>query len=110
MATNKGIPDTDAAREALMAEVRSGLAQVESLLREAADASGDKASELRENALEGLRRASAVLNDAQDTVVRHSRAAARATDDYVHDNPWRSLAVALAAGLVVGLLVKSSRD
>src|SRR5690606_39285467 len=66
-----------AAREALMAEVRSGLAQVENLLREAADASGDKASELRESALEGLRRASDVLNDAQDSVVRHSRAAAR---------------------------------
>lgn len=110
MATSKGTTDTDLTREALMAEVRTGLNQVESLLREAANASGDKATELRESALDSLRKASAVLSDAQDTVIQRGRAAARATDDYVHDNPWRSLAVALAAGLVVGLLVKSSRD
>lgn len=109
MATSKGTTDTDLSREALMAEVKSGLNQVEALLREAADTSGDKANELRETALESLRKASAVLTDAQENVLERGRAAARATDDYVHDNPWRSLAVALAAGLVVGLLVKSSR-
>ncbi|MCK9511689.1 MAG: DUF883 family protein [Pigmentiphaga sp.] len=110
MATSRtGSNNVEETRDALMADVKSGLDQVEALLREAATASGDKATELRESALEGLRRASDVLVDAQDSVMRRGRAAARATDDYVHDNPWRSLAVALAAGLVVGLLARSRR-
>ncbi len=108
MATSKGRNDnSDLTREALMSDVKSGLDQVEALLREAASSSGDKAAELRETALDSLRRANNVLTDAQDTVVMRSRAAARATDEYVHDNPWRSLAVAVAAGLVVGLIARS---
>src|SRR5690554_4826326 len=108
MSRSKGRPEfSDASRDALMAELKVGLDQVESLLREAAAASGDKAAELRETALEALRRASNSVTDAQDAVIMRGRAAARATDDYVHDNPWRSLAVALAAGVVVGLLARS---
>jgi ElaB/YqjD/DUF883 family membrane-anchored ribosome-binding protein len=29
----------------------------------------------------------------------------RATDDYVHEHPWRAVGVAAAVGFLVGLLV-----
>jgi ElaB/YqjD/DUF883 family membrane-anchored ribosome-binding protein len=37
--------------------------------------------------------------------VDRARAAARYTDDYVHDNPWRSIGVAAAVGFLVGLMI-----
>ena len=34
-----------------------------------------------------------------------AKAAARATDDYVHDHPWRAVGIGALAGLVVGMLI-----
>jgi ElaB/YqjD/DUF883 family membrane-anchored ribosome-binding protein len=34
-----------------------------------------------------------------------ARDAARATDDYVHDNPWQAIGVAAAVGFLVGLVI-----
>ncbi|MCZ7654646.1 MAG: hypothetical protein M5R42_10755 [Rhodocyclaceae bacterium] len=36
---------------------------------------------------------------------KKTRLVARATDDYVHDNPWRSIGIAAGIGLVIGLLI-----
>jgi len=92
-------------RDDLITDVKSGLNNVEELLKEAATSTGDKAAELRDSALTALKRARETLVDVQDTVVERGKAAARATDDYVHDNPWRSLGMAVAAGIVIGLLI-----
>jgi len=32
------------------------------------------------------------------------RYAARATDEYVHENPWKSMGVVAAAGIVIALI------
>jgi ElaB/YqjD/DUF883 family membrane-anchored ribosome-binding protein len=37
--------------------------------------------------------------------IDRAKAAARVTDDYVHDNPWRAIGAAAAAGFLIGLLV-----
>lgn len=95
-------------REDIISDVKTGLSDAESLLQEAARASGDRAAELRNTAMDALRRASGHMADLQDTVRLRSKAAARATDDYVHDYPWRSLGIAAAAGFVVGVLLISS--
>jgi ElaB/YqjD/DUF883 family membrane-anchored ribosome-binding protein len=34
-----------------------------------------------------------------------AHAAARVTDDYVHDNPWQAIGVAAAVGFLAGLLI-----
>ena len=36
---------------------------------------------------------------------RRTLLAARATDDYVHDNPWQAIGVAAAVGFLVGLVI-----
>lgn len=95
----------EAAKEKLIDSVKSSLNDAEELLREAASSSGDKASELRERALVSLKRTREALYDAQDAVLERGRKAARATDDYVHDNPWQAISVAGVAGLLLGLLI-----
>ena len=40
-----------------------------------------------------------------DETARNTKAAARATDDWVHENPWGSIGIAAGVGFLVGLLV-----
>jgi len=41
----------------------------------------------------------------QDDAVDRAKAAARATDEYVHDNPWQAIGIGAAIGFLVGLVV-----
>jgi ElaB/YqjD/DUF883 family membrane-anchored ribosome-binding protein len=91
--------------EAAEAEVRHAISGAEDLLSQAASATGEKAAELRGRALEQLRALRERLQDAQATALEKGKAAAAATDDYVHDNPWRSILAAASLGVVVGLLI-----
>lgn len=88
-----------------MTDVKSVLADAEELLRQAASSTGERAAELRERAMTMLKQAKEKAQDLQDAVVDGTRRAARATDDYVHDHPWKAVGIAAAAGLVVGLLL-----
>lgn len=102
MATRKS---EDVAKEKLIDSVKTSLNDAESLLREAASSTGDKAAELRERALTSLKRTREALYEAQDAVLERGRKAARATDDYVHDNPWQAIGIAGVTGLLLGLLI-----
>ena len=97
--------DVQAAQEKLIASVKNSLSDAETLLREAANATGDQATALREQALASLKQSREALYDAQDEIVAQGRRAARATDEYVHDNPWQAIGVAGVAGLLLGLLL-----
>lgn len=88
-----------------MTDIKAVLADVEDLLKQAASTTGDRANELREKAMAQLRQAKEKASDVQVIVVEKGKAAARVTDDYVHDNPWQSLGMAAAAGFIVGLLI-----
>lgn len=102
MATRKS---EEVAKEKLIDSVKSSLNDAENLLREAAGTTGDKANELRERAMTSLKRTREALYEAQDAVLERGRKAARATDDYVHDNPWQAIGVAGVTGLLLGLLI-----
>ena len=45
------------------------------------------------------------LAEAEDIIVQRSKQAARATDDFVRENPWQSVGAAAGIGLVIGLLI-----
>lgn len=93
----------------LSSDVQKALRGAEDMLTEASNTAGEKGSELRARAVEQLKALRHKLQDAQETVVTKSKAAANATDDYVHDHPWTAIAataaIAAAAGVVVGLLL-----
>src|SRR5690554_921441 len=99
MSSKKEQVDTS---DKLVDSVKSALDEAEVLLKKAAAETGEKASELREQALDQLRRTRLALYDVQDSLVEKSRQAVRATDDYVHDNPWQAITISAAAGLLIG--------
>jgi ElaB/YqjD/DUF883 family membrane-anchored ribosome-binding protein len=45
------------------------------------------------------------LVELQDTVTDGARAAAKTTDDYVHENPWPVIGAGVAVGVVLGFLL-----
>ncbi|KAG1488518.1 hypothetical protein G6F52_013905 [Rhizopus delemar] len=102
MATRKS---EEVAKEKLIDSVKTSLNDAENLLREAAGTTGDKANELRDRAMTSLKRTREALYEAQDAVLERGRKAARATDDYVHDNPWQAIGIAGVTGLLLGLLI-----
>lgn len=92
-------------KEKLIADMKVVVADAEELLRVTASQAGDKVVELRSKIQDHLVTARASLADAQAAVVDKAKLVGRATDDYVHDNPWRSVGIAAGIGLVVGLLI-----
>jgi len=93
----------------LAADVKVVIGDAEDLLRQSAAATGEQAAQLRERGMAMLRQAREKAQDLQDSMVERGKAAARATDEYVHENPWRSIGVAFGAGILIGVLVNRSR-
>ena len=96
---------TDTARDKLVEEFSAVLAEAEEMLKRAANETGDKARDLRSQIETRLLRAKLSLQELEGQAVDQAKAAARATDDYVHDNPWQAIGIAGAVGFLVGLLV-----
>ena len=86
-------------------DLRNVLSDMEDYLRATASQTGEKIGALRERLQDQMQRAKERLADTREVVVDKTKEAARATDDYVHENPWHAVGVAAAVGLVIGLLI-----
>jgi ElaB/YqjD/DUF883 family membrane-anchored ribosome-binding protein len=95
----------DRTRDNLIDEFSGMLGEAEDMLKRAADETGDKARDLRSQVETKLLHAKLRLQELQGQAADQAKEAARATDDYVHDNPWTSIGVAAAIGFVAGLLL-----
>jgi len=96
---------TDVNRDKLVADFKVVVADAEEILRATAGQAGEKMGELRAKLQDHLNSARHSLAEAQDAVVERTKQVARATDDYVHDNPWRSIGIAAGIGFIIGLLI-----
>ncbi len=92
-------------REKLIDEFTAVLSDAEEMLKKAATETGEKARDLRSQVESKLLHAKLRLQEIEGAAVDHAKAAARVTDDYVHDNPWQAVGVAAAIGFLVGLVV-----
>jgi ElaB/YqjD/DUF883 family membrane-anchored ribosome-binding protein len=95
----------DNIRQSFLSSAKSSLADIEDMLKSSASVSGEKAAELREKMRLALGKAKEGVSSAQGVVADKTKAAARATDDYVHDHPWQAVGVGAALGFVLGLLL-----
>jgi len=95
----------NASKDKLVDDLRMVVADAEELLKATANQTGERIAAARARAGESLQVAKARLEEAQAVVVERTRVAARATDDYVHDNPWQAIGVAATIGLILGALI-----
>lgn len=85
-------------------DIKTVITDGEALVKAAANVSGAGLAVTREKLGETLSSARAKLVDASRPAVDKARRTAAAADDYVHDNPWTAIAVAVAAGALIGFL------
>jgi ElaB/YqjD/DUF883 family membrane-anchored ribosome-binding protein len=97
--------DLQAAKQNLYDDFSKIVTDAEALLKAVRDVPGDKTQALRASAEARLSAAKERLSAIQSEVVDKATAAARATDTYVHDNPWPLIGAAALVGFVAGLLV-----
>ena len=99
------VTDSAVTKEKLMQDVKLVISDTEELLRATASQAGEKVSAAREKVQESLHRAKVKLAETEDVLIDKGKQAAKVTDEYVHDNPWRAVGIAAGIGLVVGLLI-----
>ena len=91
-------------RAKLMEDLRVVVADAEELLKATANQTGERIAAARAKAEESLKAAKARLAEEKAAVVARTKAAAKTTEDYVRGNPWMAVGIALAFGLVLGIL------
>ena len=97
--------ENPANRDKLVQDMRVVIADAEDLLRATANQAGEKIAVARERIQDSLYQAKVKLAEAEAMVTERAREAARYTDEYVHENPWRAIGAAAGIGLLLGLLI-----
>lgn len=99
--------NTEAAvtKEKLAQDLKAVIADAEELLRATASQAGDKVAAAREKIEYSLREAKHKLAQVEDIVVDKTKRAAHATDEFVHEHPWKAVGIAAGVGLIVGMLI-----
>jgi len=92
-------------KEKLIADFNAVIGDTEQLLKSVANEKGVKAKILLGKVEENLKIARQRFRELRGHAVEKSKAAAKVTDDYVHENPWKAIGIAAGIGVVIGLLL-----
>jgi ElaB/YqjD/DUF883 family membrane-anchored ribosome-binding protein len=96
-------------KDKLIDDIKSVVADAQDLLKQAKSSSMEGYSAVRTELEDRLADSIVRLQEVQEELKARARNAARATDTYVHDNPWKSMGYVALAGLVVGFLINRGR-
>ena len=88
----------------LVQDMKSVVADAEAVLRESAGQAGGKVTELHAAMTARMAAAKDRMFDLEQALLQQARQAARNTNEYVHENPWRSLAVVGGLVFLIGYL------
>ena len=95
----------NASRDKLMTDVKAVIADAEAYLDASVVQTGAAYAAARKKLQATLDAARVQAAEAGRVAAEKTRAAARATDAYVHEKPWESIAMGVGVGLLLGLLL-----
>lgn len=99
------IPTKPGARDQLMSDLKSVIQDAENWLRHGSQMTGEEFQAAKAKFERTLTSAKADLIRLEETVVEKTKEAAKATDEYVHENPWKAIGIGAAAGVIIGMLI-----
>ncbi|ERL50574.1 DUF883 family protein [Halomonas huangheensis] len=102
-------PNTSASAQQLKDELKHLSGTLEELLSATADDSRQNIKQWREKAEARLQETRAHLSEQGERKYRQARqtmdSQVECCDRYVHENPWKSVGIGAAVGVIVGLLI-----
>ena len=90
--------------DSTVVELNRIVLQAEELLKTLGEEGGAAVEAVRERVLRTVSQAKVRLTDASSRVRGAANTAAKATDQYVHSNPWKSIAYGAAAGAAIAII------
>lgn len=97
--------DTHAAKERVIKDFKAVLTDTEELLKATANQTGERITTARAHMEASLAATKKQLAGLEEDMVEKTREAARAADQLVHENPWKSVGIAAAVGFLLGMLI-----
>ncbi len=96
---------SDVTKEQLIADFKVVMSDAEALIKATANQGGEALATVRSKAEQSLAMAKAKMADVEAALLVRAKAAAKATDVYVHENPWQAIGVSAGIGLLIGFLM-----
>ncbi len=100
----------DISSQKLVSDLKQVVSDAEDLLRATAGQAGEKVQAVRARVEESLKSAREKLVTAEQAAVEQAKQAAKATDVWVHDNPWKAVGVGALMGFMLGWILHGRRD
>lgn len=101
----EAIPTKTGTRDQLMSDLKSVISDAEQWLRNGSQMTGEELAAAKAKFERTLVSAKADLIRLEEAVVERTKVAAKATDEYVHENPWKAVGIGAAVGLALGVLI-----
>jgi ElaB/YqjD/DUF883 family membrane-anchored ribosome-binding protein len=103
------IPTQTGARDQLITDLKSVIHDAEAWLRHGGQLTGDELKAAKAKFERTIVKAKEDLGRLEEVVVERTKVAAKATDEYVQENPWKAVGIGTAVGVVIGMLLSSAR-
>jgi ElaB/YqjD/DUF883 family membrane-anchored ribosome-binding protein len=97
-------PVGNAASSGIAREFHNFVADVEDLLKATTSLTGEDLARARERLQERIAAAKQSIESTGHVIADRARRGARATDTYVHQQPWQAIGIGALVGLSVGYL------
>lgn len=88
---------------ALSSEFRNFVADIEDFIKATTSLTGDELARAKARLIDRVATAKQSARQVSGEIAERARMTARATDDYVHAQPWTAIGIGAAAGVLLGL-------
>jgi ElaB/YqjD/DUF883 family membrane-anchored ribosome-binding protein len=99
------IPTQTGTRDQLLSDLKTVVADAEAWLRHSGHLTGEEFKAARAKFERTLVAAKDNIIHIEETVVEKTKVAAKATDEFVQENPWKAVGLGTAIGVVIGMLI-----
>lgn len=107
-ANSHGVKALQHSKDKLMTDLKTVVADAQALLKEAVDTSAEGFSAVPTYLEDRLSAVKSNFQSARSAIETKAKHATAATDEYVRENPWKSLGIVTAASIFVSVLLVST--
>jgi ElaB/YqjD/DUF883 family membrane-anchored ribosome-binding protein len=93
------------ARVQLLSDLKTVISDAEQWLRNGSNLTGEDLAAAKAKFERTISSAKSEVIRLEQAVVERTKEAAKATDEFVHENPWKAVTISAAVGLALGVII-----